>query len=89
MLVLQRRVGEAIVIGEIVQVKISSIRGRYIRVAIDAPRDIPIRRAELEPIVCQRAGSQVDRLQSIRQFVSSYELVSNGNATLSGNFNEL
>ncbi len=50
MLVLTRKAGQRIVIGDIT-VHIAEIRHNRIRVAIDAPRDIPILRAELaEPV---------------------------------------
>lgn len=51
-LCLNRKEGEEIVIGsgpEAIRVAIAFIRGRYVRVMISAPREIPIRRAELEP----------------------------------------
>jgi carbon storage regulator len=48
MLVLTRRQGESIVIdGEIV-VTILEIRGSQIRLGIEAPKEVPVLRAELE-----------------------------------------
>lgn len=49
MLILSRRVGEALCVGPGVTVKIEKVaRGRVV-IAIDAPRDVPIRRSELPP----------------------------------------
>ncbi len=47
MLVLSRKDGQAIRIGEDVIIKVSEISGGRVKLAIDAPREIPIRRTEL------------------------------------------
>jgi len=47
MLVLSRRVGEKIWIGDDVQVVVIAIRGNTVRLGIEAPRDIHVRRDEL------------------------------------------
>lgn len=47
MLVLSRRVGESIVIGDDITVTILEVRSDGIRVGIDAPRSVAVHRAEL------------------------------------------
>lgn len=47
MLVLSRRIGESVVIGDDVTVTILEIRGDIVRVGIDAPRSVAVHRAEL------------------------------------------
>ena len=47
MLVLSRRVGDSVVIGEDVVVTVLEIRGDVVRIGIDAPRDVAVRRSEL------------------------------------------
>lgn len=47
MLVLSRKEGEQIVIGDNIRVSISKISGSRVRVAIDAPDEVVIRRGEL------------------------------------------
>ncbi len=47
MLVLSRRVGESVVIGDDVTVTVLEVRGDVIRVGIDAPRSVAVHRAEL------------------------------------------
>lgn len=49
MLIVTRRVGEAVNIGEHVKVVILGINGRQVRVGITAPDDVLILRDELEP----------------------------------------
>lgn len=48
-LVLSRSVDEAIVIGDEITVTVIESRGGRVRLLIEAPRDIPIRRSELPP----------------------------------------
>lgn len=47
MLVLSRRTGDSVVIGEDVVVTVLEIRGDVVRIGIDAPREIAVRRQEL------------------------------------------
>lgn len=47
MLVLTRRVGESIVIGNDVTVTVLEVRGDQIRIGIDAPRHVQIHREEI------------------------------------------
>ncbi len=47
MLVLTRRVGESIKIGDEIELTIAEIRGKSIRLAISAPKDLVILRGEL------------------------------------------
>lgn len=48
MLVLARRVGEEIIIGRDVRVKINSIRGNRVVLGVTAPDEVSVRRAELD-----------------------------------------
>lgn len=47
MLVLSRRAGETVVIGEDVTITIIEVRGDVVRVGIDAPRSVQVHRGEL------------------------------------------
>ena len=47
MLILSRRVGEKLIIGENVTVTILGVKGNQIRIGIDAPRDIAVNREEI------------------------------------------
>lgn len=48
MLVLSRKCGEEIVIGEEVRVTVLKIEGSAVKVGIDAPREVRIIRAEID-----------------------------------------
>jgi carbon storage regulator len=46
-LVLSRRVGESVVIGNDVVVTVLEVRGDIIRIGVDAPREVPVHRSEV------------------------------------------
>lgn len=48
MLILQRKEGESLLIGEDVEVTIVSVDGGRVRLAIRAPREVPVLRGELK-----------------------------------------
>ncbi|QBX55256.1 carbon storage regulator CsrA [Nocardioides seonyuensis] len=47
MLVLSRRAGESVVIGDDVTISVLEVRGDVVRIGIDAPRSVAVHRAEL------------------------------------------
>lgn len=47
MLVVSRRAGESIVIGDNVTVSVLEVRGDVVRIGIDAPRSVAVHRQEL------------------------------------------
>lgn len=47
MLILSRRLGEKLMIGDTVTITVVRITGNEVRVGIDAPKDIPVHRQEI------------------------------------------
>ena len=47
MLILTRRAGEALMIGENVSIKVLGVKGIQVRIGIDAPKDVAVHREEI------------------------------------------
>lgn len=77
MLVLTRRIGETIVVGDNVQVTILGLNGNQIRVGVNAPKDIPIHRQEIyERIQKEKGGtSKVKHIDKNAVFKKHLEIL--------------
>ncbi|MDB6087183.1 MAG: carbon storage regulator [Gammaproteobacteria bacterium] len=51
MLILTRRVGQTLIVRNDITVTILSVRGRQVRIGIDAPRDVTVHREEVHKII--------------------------------------
>jgi len=47
MYVLARHEGESIIIADVIEIKVLSVNGRIARLGINAPKEVPVKRAEL------------------------------------------
>jgi carbon storage regulator len=47
MLILTRRIGEAIIIGDDVEINILEVKGNHVKIGIDAPKEISVHREEI------------------------------------------
>ncbi len=47
MLILTRRVGETLMVGDEVTITVLGVKGNQVRIGINAPKDIPVHREEI------------------------------------------
>jgi len=58
MLILTRKKGEAIAIGDHIQIQVLNVKGGQVRIGIDAPRDVHINREDCDPrVMIEASGS--------------------------------
>lgn len=53
MLVLSRKAGESLVIGDEIEISIVEVKGDQVRLAVKAPRQIPVHRKEVYELIRQ------------------------------------
>lgn len=57
MLILTRRIGETLVIGDNTKLTILGVRGHQVRIGIDAPKDVSVHREEIYQRILQEKES--------------------------------
>jgi carbon storage regulator len=50
MLIITRKQGESITIGENIKVTILDVKGKYVRVGVEAPRDVAVHRQKTSTV---------------------------------------
>ena len=58
MLILTRRVGETVVIGDEVEVTVLGVKGNQVRLGVNAPRDVSVHRQEIYERIRKEKGAE-------------------------------
>lgn len=59
MLILTRRVGESLMIGDNVNVTVLGIKGNQVRIGVNAPKDVAVHREEIYQRIQQEGAQEV------------------------------
>ena len=59
MLILTRRVGESLMIGDDVNVTVLGIRGNQVRIGVNAPKEVAVHREEIYERIQREKGGEV------------------------------
>jgi len=58
-LILTRRIGESLVIGEDVTVRVLSVKGNQVRLGVEAPREVSVHREEIAARIREEGTDQL------------------------------
>ena len=64
MLILTRRVGETLMIGDEITVKVMDVKGNQVRLGINAPKSVSVHREEVYARIAQEALDKTSRTTS-------------------------
>ncbi len=58
MLILTRRIGETVVIGNDVDITVLGVKGNQVRLGVKAPREVSVHREEIYDRICDEQNAQ-------------------------------
>lgn len=75
MLILTRRVGETLNIGDSIQLTVLGIKGKQVRIGISAPKDIPVHREEVFERIKKKKQLSISDIENQSQGLTGEAMV--------------
>ncbi len=60
MLILTRRIGETLMVGDEVTITVLGVKGNQVRIGVNAPKDVAVHREEIYQRIQREKGSEED-----------------------------
>ncbi|TNH02740.1 carbon storage regulator CsrA [Testudinibacter sp. TR-2022] len=61
MLILTRKIGESLLIGEDISISVLSVRGNQVKIGVDAPKEVTVHREEIYQRLKEADDKKVDQ----------------------------
>ncbi len=88
MLILTRRVGETLMVGDDVTVTVLGVKGNQVRIGVNAPREIAVHREEIYDRIKAEQQGQEQQVQTEQQGQEQMEQTEQQGQEQSGNIAE-
>lgn len=74
MLILTRKIGESLIIGDQIRITVLEVRGRQVRLGVQAPGDVVVLREELvQRLAEENLAAAAFRYQDVEEIISSWK----------------
>ncbi len=70
MLILTRRIGETVVIGDDVDITVLGIKGNQVRLGVKAPKEVSVHREEIYARICRENDQQASGQMKVAEIGS-------------------
>ncbi len=65
-LILTRRIGESLIIGDSITVRVLAVKGNQVRLGVDAPREVSVHREEIAERIRAESSGDDSQDQAVR-----------------------